>query len=76
LETYEPTTRAYSHRPVAENAECLPIPEVLRRIPISRAKLYGLIRDGALTTKHVGTRVFVLASSLDSYIGSDKEDAD
>lgn len=46
----------------------LTIPEAAERLRVSRAKLYGLIRDGAFPLRKIGRKSLIAATDLDQYV--------
>lgn len=45
-----------------------PVPQAMKRVPVSRAKFYRLIKSGEIASVKVGGRRFVADSQIDEFI--------
>lgn len=48
----------------------LSIPEAQKRVPVSRAKFYQLLKSGELKSVKIGARRFIADSQIDEFIAN------
>ena len=60
--------KSENHYPIATRL-AVGIDEATKLTGLSRSRLYQLIKDGELRTKHIGRRHLILASSLHELLG-------